>query len=38
MCGKIPTMDKMKEVNEYVRNVELSLKELYETKYKKNKK
>ena len=38
MCGKIPTMDKMKEVNEYVRYVELSLKELYETKYKKNKK
>lgn len=38
MCGKIPTMDKVKEVNEYIRSVELSLKELYETKYRKNKK
>lgn len=38
MCGKIPTMDKLKEVNEHLRNVELSLKELYETKYKKTKK
>jgi hypothetical protein len=28
----------MKEVNEHLRNVELSLKELYETKYKKNNK
>ncbi len=38
MCGKIPTMEKLKEVNEYVRNVELSLKELYENKYLKKQK
>lgn len=37
MCGKIPTMEKLKEVNEYVREIELSLKEIYETKYLKNK-
>jgi 1-acyl-sn-glycerol-3-phosphate acyltransferase len=38
MCGKIPTMEKLKEVNEYVRQVEISLKELYESKYQKPKK
>lgn len=38
ICGKIPTMDKVKEANEYIRNAELKLEELYETKYKRNKK
>ena len=37
ICNGVPSMDKLGEVSDYIRQKELELKELYETTYKKKK-